>query len=218
MKKKILHTLAIPVVMAAVLALLQFAAHSDITGTVVRVKGAPELTRDGKTMGIKNGTAVREGDEIITGKGQSLNIRLNTDDLLVVAPLTKLRITKNAAAGGKVLIEQDKGFVWARVKKVSTEERFQIRTPTAVAGVRGTAFSSMVESEGEAWFCVCEGMVNIQYSGKAADVNAGKAFMVSDSGKNGIPMDDHRMLEKKTSSSENCFQCHQGGHKRDAFY
>lgn len=182
-----------------------------------RVKGKPVVVRDGEKSVLKNGATVNEGDEISTGQGDSLNVKFGTGDVLIIGTLTRLKIAKQTDDGG-VSIDHKEGFTWAKVKKISSGKRFQISTPTAVAGVRGTGFSSVVESKEKSWFCVCEGGIDVSASGREVRANRGQSVSVGASGGPGKPRPDKRLLEKPTRFTKNCFNCHQGGHAREDMY
>lgn len=182
-----------------------------------RVKGKPVVVRDGVETVLANGAAVMEGDEISSGPGDSLNLKFASGDTLVIGPLTRLKITKQSEGGG-VNIAHERGFAWAKVKKLSGGSRFQVSTPTAVAGVRGTAFSSVVESKENSWFCVCEGGIDVSAGDGKVRATRGQSVSVGAGGVPGKPRPDKRLLEKPTPFTKNCFNCHQGGHVRDDMY
>ncbi len=62
----------------------------------------------------------------------------------------------------KVSMKLNKGKILAKVSKLAKEEEFQVRTSTALAGVRGTEFMVKINKEdGSAVFAVKEGKVAI---------------------------------------------------------
>lgn len=54
-------------------------------------------------------------------------------------------LTKTGSGGIQVSIEQTLGRTWAAVSKLTGDSRFEIKTPSSTAAVRGTAFETIVE-------------------------------------------------------------------------
>ncbi len=81
-----------------------------------------------------------EGRAVLTFfDGSTLTVE--TGSVVRVATLNKL-----SNGGIQVLIEQTLGRTWASVEKLKTpDSKFEIKTPTSTATVRGTAFETIVE-------------------------------------------------------------------------
>jgi len=111
------------------------------------VKGDVKLTSKGKTSQAKVGVKVTEGDSITTGADSRAKIVMTDKNVLNISPNSKLEIAiyKNHYQSGvkKVELKVNEGKVRASVQQKYDEEKntFKIKTPTAVAGVRGTDFS-----------------------------------------------------------------------------
>ena len=54
-------------------------------------------------------------------------------------------LTRTGSGGIQVTIEQTLGKTWASVQKLSGDSKFEIKTPSSTAAVRGTAFETDVE-------------------------------------------------------------------------
>ncbi len=54
-------------------------------------------------------------------------------------------LTKTSGGGIQVSIEQTLGHTWASVSKLTGDSKFEIKTPSSTAAVRGTAFETIVE-------------------------------------------------------------------------
>ena len=65
--------------------------------------------------------------------------------------------------------------VFQRLQKLGTGGTFKLTTPTAVAGVRGTAFFVKVEDENNTYICTCRGRTELE------DVRQGNGMQVSSS-------------------------------------
>lgn len=104
-----------------------------------------ESTKAG-TSDAKVGVKVFEGDTIITGADSRAKIVMSDRNVINVNPDTKIQIAKyeNDAATGKKNVEMNliQGKVRNNVEQTYDGEKskFLIKTPTAVAGVRGTQF------------------------------------------------------------------------------
>lgn len=55
-------------------------------------------------------------------------------------------LVKTSSGGMQVTIEQTLGRTWASVQKLGPDSKFEIKTPTSTAAVRGTAFETIVET------------------------------------------------------------------------
>jgi hypothetical protein len=125
-------------------------------GRIESIKGKVELKRAGMPQFSRayRGMVVNPGDEILTGAQSKAVLTLETTAVnglgeksqyslnrLEVNPETK---TVHAKIG------VSKGKLWSEVGRLKTKDsRFEIETPTAVTGVRGTVFLVEVEEETE---------------------------------------------------------------------
>ncbi|WP_413943746.1 FecR domain-containing protein [Bdellovibrio sp. HCB-162] len=112
-----------------------------VTKGSVKVQNAKAGTSDAK-VGVK----VYEGDTVITAADSRAKIVMSDRNVINVNPETKIQIAKyeNDAASGKKNVELNllEGKVRNNVEQTYDGEKskFLIKTPTAVAGVRGTQF------------------------------------------------------------------------------
>ncbi|WP_413289575.1 FecR domain-containing protein [Bdellovibrio sp. HCB337] len=115
-------------------------------GVLMVVKGSVKITNAGKTADGKVGGKVYEGDKIATGADSRVKIVMSDRNVINVSPDSEMVIAKyeNDAATGKKDVELNllKGKVRNNVEQTYDGEKnkFLIKTPTAVAGVRGTQF------------------------------------------------------------------------------
>ncbi len=121
------------------------AAAPAPAGTVSFVAGDATRTAGGKAQKLAVGSAVFEGDALETQKRTRLEVKLADGSVLRLGPSSKADV--QAASFGKSVEERKVtakllvGKVWANVAKaVGGEQRFEVRTENAVAGVRGTTF------------------------------------------------------------------------------
>jgi hypothetical protein len=121
------------------------AAAPAPAGTVSFVAGEATRATGGKAQKLAVGSSVFEGDALETQKRTRLEVKLADGSVLRLGPSSKAAV--QAASFGKSVEERKVtakllvGKVWANVAKaVGGEQRFEVRTENAVAGVRGTTF------------------------------------------------------------------------------
>jgi hypothetical protein len=114
-------------------------------GTVTFLAGEAARAAGGKAEKLAVGGAVYQGDLLETQKRTRLEVKLADGSVLRLGPSSKAEVA--AAAFGKTVEERKVsaklvvGKVWANVAKaVGGEQKFEVKTENAVAGVRGTTF------------------------------------------------------------------------------
>jgi len=158
------------VVLQSVLILQRVAAVRDVQGQVsVQARGKDDF------QPLAGRERVYAGDTVKTGENGHITLEWLDGTRLVVGPKTLMTVLKcqiNTATDAEMSIfKLDAGSIWIRVIKVlSHKSKFEIVTPTATAGVRGTIFSVRVASEGETKISVLEGQVAVSSSGQGEQV------------------------------------------------
>lgn len=90
--------------------------------------------------------------EIVFGTGNALRIEENTELTLDVSdPGNGIEVTRGTFAAV---------FEGLETIGVGSDTTLRVRTPTTVAGVRGTAFFVKVESPESTYFCTCRGIID----------------------------------------------------------
>lgn len=111
--------------------------------SVQRKSGGSELAKVGSTLFI--------GDTVISGKDSRAKIAMQDRNIITVLPNSKLVIEeyKSNEKDKNVKLSLLEGKVRNDVKEKydNDKNKFQIRTPTAVAGVRGTKFITSYQTE-----------------------------------------------------------------------
>ena len=133
---------------STVLSLVSVAAWAEpMYGVLMVVKGSVKVQNASKqTTDAKVGSKVAEGDTVITAADSRAKIVMSDRNVINVNPDTQVQIAKyeNDAASGKKNVEMNllQGKVRNNVEQTYDGEKnkFLIKTPTAVAGVRGTQF------------------------------------------------------------------------------
>ena len=115
------------------------------TGTFIIVKNDIKIVKKGgATETAKVGSSILVGDTVVSGRESRAKIAMQDRNIITVLPNTKLTIEeyKTGEKNRNVKLSLLQGKVRNDVKEKydNDKNKFQIRTPTAVAGVRGTKF------------------------------------------------------------------------------
>ena len=128
------------------LSLSLHASADEINGVMMIVKGDIKVTsaKEKKTSAGKVGTKVFPGDSITAGPDSRAKIVMSDKNVINLSPDTKITVEKyeNDGKTKNVELNVSYGKVRASVEQKYDGEKskFNIRTPSAVAGVRGTDF------------------------------------------------------------------------------
>ncbi|TGN17090.1 FecR family protein [Leptospira idonii] len=189
------------------------------------VKGKVSLLSVGDTAKlwkiVKQNDVIKPGDTIKTGNGSKIDL---------VFKETEFRIQPNSSFTlkewdpksqvSKVYLEN--GAAWFKVKNFQ-KGKFEVTTPMATAGVRGTAFGVYYEvKEKRTYTCVCEGKVDVngtvfsQGTGGVVDESASlekseykELFEKGESGKPGKANLNFQKKMKEAPMLAKCLPCHQ---------
>ena len=144
---------------------------------VVSVNGAAQsaATQAGTAVPLQNGQELRAGAVVTTGADGSVALRMADDSLIRMPPQSALRLDRvNRIVTGhnfEQLMTLLRGRAEAEVKTVASPGRFEMTTPVASLGIRGTQFRASYDAaEGAARGEVLEGRV--AFDGVAADAGA----------------------------------------------
>ncbi|MBX9769676.1 MAG: FecR domain-containing protein [Bdellovibrionales bacterium] len=112
--------------------------------TVVKGDIQVESGKDKKVQKARVGAKVFATDTITSGKDSRAKIEMSDKNIINISPDSKLMIEKYENAGGKkeVLLNVLQGKIRPSVTQTynGESEKFHVKTPSAVAGVRGTDF------------------------------------------------------------------------------
>lgn len=117
---------------------------SIIRGAVAKVSGIvkiiPKGANEGRDANIND--IVGEGDRIETGGNGYIEIRLDNNNAINLKPNTKLSIIRlllnPLTKEFENIFEVTIGSVKARIEGLKGNSKFEVKTPTAVCGARGT--------------------------------------------------------------------------------
>src|SRR5262249_14437186 len=134
----------------------------DAPATVVRINGAPRLQQGSKTEHLNPGSAVPLDSIVETDEKSKVEIRLADDSILTIGPKSRLTLREFALkpesrrARLEVLVGR---FRLAIAPFLTGSSDYEVHTPTAVAGVRGTVLwgDTVVDA-----ICALEGHVEVR--------------------------------------------------------
>ncbi len=167
MKFRTYFTTALAIAVAAGLVMIyssSFAGKARVA-TLSNVKGTVTIKSAGAADWIPavDRMEVKEEDELKTEAGSSAIIKMDDGSMIKLGPLAKMKMAKLGQTNNNnnTSIDVSIGKSWNRVRKLTADSDFSVKTPTAVAGVRGTFFSAEVEKTDNSTFGVYDGSISV---------------------------------------------------------
>jgi ferric-dicitrate binding protein FerR (iron transport regulator) len=144
------------------LCIFSFSISAEDIG-VAAASGNVSAGPEGHLQAVKIGSRIADGSTVQTGPGALAVLSFSDDSRVKLKENTQL--TVHAVAGKTPRgVELITGALFALISK-RPHQSFQVRTPIAVAGVRGTQFFTSYEKskakEQNVWMCVEEGQVEM---------------------------------------------------------
>ncbi|MEL7107277.1 MAG: FecR domain-containing protein [Pseudomonadota bacterium] len=160
------------------------AAAQDVVGEVVTVAEGARLERDGRQFAIAPKVSILSGDAITTNGSGTVQLLFLDQTRVVVGPNSQfvardIRMRRNGRA--QRFAVNTVGGTFRFLSGNSAKNVYDIRTPSATMGVRGTQFdfaverrndTSLVMFDGEVQMCGA-GRVCYAVSGSCATIRAG---------------------------------------------
>jgi hypothetical protein len=175
MKAKSIITGAVAVLIAVGMVFIYSSSFAGKTrvASLTNVKGSVMVKKAGSTAWVA-GTdrmEIKESDELKTEAGSSAIIKMDDGSMVKLGPLAKMKMDQLTASGNdnKTSLDISIGKSWNRASRLTKDAAFNVKTPTAVAGVRGTFFASEVDKTSDSTFDVYDGSVKVS---AASDPNA----------------------------------------------
>lgn len=124
---------------------------------------------------------IAEGGYIKTGPNSQALVRWTMGHAVKVYDNANIKIEKLLTRGNmeETLLSVSKGKVFATVNRLmSTESRFDVKTPVAVAAVRGTGYYLDVGEKGQTTIIMQDGSLDIIHGGKTYLLDADKGAII----------------------------------------
>jgi len=150
-------------------ALPAYSADTTRAAKIVDFFGEVKIKKAGgeKTFSAFKGMGLTQGDGINTDKGAWVILELDGDKEIKIAEKTQITINEFLQSDNGVessSFQLRSGEIWSNIKnELSPGSKYEIRTPTAVMGVRGTRFSTNYQ-EGKIQVNVISGKVVVNLS------------------------------------------------------
>ena len=145
-----MHHLAIPKIKAltafVLIAALALPAAAAEVGTVAAMEGSAEIGRDGQWTAATVGAPILAKDELRTGQPGHLKVVFQDDSVLTLSDDSHLTVDRQVFNSKEEKAESLFGLLQGKVHALVSGyygrpgAKFEIETPTAVGGVRGTEF------------------------------------------------------------------------------
>ena len=166
------------VVVPAALVISQQRASSASTILSI-LDGTASVARGGAAfVSASDGDIVSTGDRVQTAQGSHAMVSFFDGSTLEIEPATTVQIEEaQVAASGAIAIRiaQTLGRTWASVQKLAhADSKFEIRTPTLTAAVRGTGFITEVLADGTSTVQTTDGTVQVAAQGQSVSVGPGQ--------------------------------------------
>ena len=145
-----------PIAMLVLVLALFMAAdtRAQEVGAVAEMEGQAEVLRASAAgwTPLKPGDAVNLGDQVRTAAGSKLKLLFRDDSVVTLAPGSTLKIDQQVVGTAPVssfslLVGTIRALVTDRYGAAGA--KFEVETPTAVAGVRGTGFITSYDESKE---------------------------------------------------------------------
>ncbi len=141
--------------------------REPLPAEITQIEGAVLIQEEDEavTTSADPGMTVETGDTILTEEDSQAELKFADDSVARVAPDSRL-VLEDLYQGGDgsniTILNIEMGRVWNFVEEFTERNcRFDVETPTSVAGVRGTGFSVEVEDEDVASHRVYAGEIGV---------------------------------------------------------
>ena len=198
--------------------LLFIFTQTAFAAVVSRNTGKNQIKKAGEDWKpLSTWASVDAGDRIKTGLLGLVHVKFY-ENVIKISPNTELLIENLTPGEEPMVVVVQSGFAWSSVKNLRSSPDFKVKTPTAVAGIRGTKFG-VGESSDDSLFCVCEGIVRVTCNIKDHDIgkgicmetNKGDMQAKNDYGmklKGGRATKSFKEMAEQRPLYKNCLQCH----------
>ena len=146
------------IVMLALQILFPVQVFADVVGKFNDIRGDVSLTRANAAITPKVEEAVQTKDVVATGDKSRAKLLLTDDTLLSVGQKSRLEVTEYLLDKNKrtSIVSLKAGALHTKVEKfIEPGSKFEVHTPTAVAGARGTEWLTVVsENPGTTFYAL----------------------------------------------------------------
>ncbi len=159
---------AASVLIIAGAAVLFFRAGDEIVPpetVAAAVYGEVRLERGGVVSALEPGSLLDAGDTVQTGPRSFVELRYRDEISIRIKQNARFRIDELARSGNGRLragLDLSAGTALLSFKKLQRGDAAEVRTPTSVAGVRGTSFGVSVAANRDVRYEVLDGRISVR--------------------------------------------------------
>jgi hypothetical protein len=139
-------------------------AEAQKAGAVDAVRPQASIQRSTAEFPAAKGSEVSWNDLLRTDQQGRVRVLLLDQSVISLGPKSEVRVLRQAPASDQSKLELAYGKIRMRLARQAADKRFELRTPTAVAGVIGTDFGADASVPGTTHFICLEGEVRISNS------------------------------------------------------
>ncbi|MCF7927795.1 MAG: PQQ-binding-like beta-propeller repeat protein [Spirochaetales bacterium] len=127
------------------------------------ISGEADIVHQGESYYAEIGEFLEQEDTLIVYEGSYVELQFGETAVCRVQENTEIAMEKIQFAPGEtdVKMGMEVGSVLTKVQKLAGNEKFKVKTETAVCGVRGTEFGVTVDQQKKTKLAVQEGEVSI---------------------------------------------------------
>ncbi len=161
-----------------VLALLGSRPAFCADAILLRTSGIVQVRVKGKNIfgEAKPGTQLNFGDTVQTEQAAKAQILFAGGNAILIKESTTVKLDGKA---GKILLRVPKGeFLIGLKKRLARNESFRVKTPAAVAAVRGTLFWGQSDDKLNSTYACLQHAITISAQGKTMKLEAGEKTFI----------------------------------------
>ena len=160
-------------------------ASSEIqpnSAKIAFVVGSAEIIRGGKSEAAVVNSVIKSGETVRTSTGAMIVLQVSGSANIKVHENTEF-VFDSIDESGKTSIDLKNGSLYSKLKKLSKDQSYEIKTMTFTAAVRGTEFLS-TSSEKDSGIKVLNGKVSLSAGESIENIaDAGNGIKLNKSGK-----------------------------------
>ncbi len=151
----------------------------DSVGQIVEVRNDVRVTRmSGRTIAAKVGSALFPGDAVATGEKSAASFSLGAGGFFQMGERSEATIDELSGLEGEgddqPVLRQAVGYLRSLISGTGGGTQPVVHTATAVIGVRGTTFETIVSLGGDTAVAVDDGVVELDNEREIRAINAGE--------------------------------------------
>lgn len=179
-------------------------AGQNVEGSTTMVKGSVEIQRPGesewKTLAPKDGLPA--GSRVRSGADGEADLLLAEKSAVRLKPGTEIEISRNEMVDGaqKIEVKIDAGRLLHRFDRQNPNFEYRVKTPSAVAGIRGTQFELSAAPD-QTRVRVLRGRVGVENSAGSVEVAEKQGTLI---GAGQAPASPQELMQKEIDELMEC--------------